>query len=147
MRAAAAILLASASLACVDRRVMDVPLDEYAFEYGFVVLLDEDGNATRVSSPFGIAEGALTFGTLPAYELDSGEEEMLLVGLPQGSLRGAASLFDETRAGRMELLALGPTELPFYVKEPESGDYLVIDLPADAQVLRGDFESSLAVDV
>ena len=100
----AAILLAGACAACVEHRVLEVPIDDYAFEYGFMVIRDEDGTTTKISPPFGVTNGALTFGSLPAYDLEEREQEMLLIGLPEGTLREIMPLFDEERAERLELL-------------------------------------------
>jgi hypothetical protein len=141
MRLAVAAALAAASFACVDRRVIDVPLDAYAFEYGFVVLLDEEGAVTRVSQPFGVEDGALTFGALPAYDLEPEEREILLLGLPAGAVASAVADFDPARANEIELTDVIPGVLPFYVNDTSA---LVIELPQGTRALRGEFEGGLA---
>lgn len=143
MRAALALLAASVSAACVDRRVIDVPVDDQSFEYGFMVLRDEQGSVTRVSAPFGVAEGALTFGSLPAFDLSPDEAEMLLVMLPAGAVRASAPAFDELRAATLELLVTPPPEVPWYERTLLSGELLTVQLPSGARALRSDLDGTL----
>ncbi len=140
MRRAACVLLACVSVSCVDRRVIDVPVDDYAFEYGFVVVRDGGGATTRTSAPFGVRDGVVTFGALPAYHLEPTEESLLLVTFPEGAVRTAVTVFDASRASELELIPL-LADLPFYESKD---DFLSIALPAGTRAFQGDLGEPLS---
>lgn len=78
------------------RDVVDVSLEGQDFEYGFAILFDPVGQAIRVSPPFGIRSGRLTFGNLPTFPLED-EQHLLLITLPAGVLSDAVPAFDMSR--------------------------------------------------
>lgn len=122
--------LALFAAACADSRIIDVSLEGYQFEYGFVVLLDPTGEPTRVSPPFGIRQGEVTFGSLPVYSLEQ-EDRFLLITLSEGQLAASVPHFDPARRDDLRLDPAPQSDLPNY-EQTQEGQFLVVSIPAGA---------------
>src|SRR5262245_7538650 len=90
-------VLAFALVGCASSERSRVEIEGLDLDYGFLVIIDDQGNVTRVIPPFGVAGGELSFGALPAITLVGNEEKFVLVGLEKLSLQKTFQGFEPAR--------------------------------------------------
>lgn len=109
------------------------PLSDVEFDYGFVVTFGEAGGPKRVSRAFGVADGRVVFGEVPALELEEEERRFIFVALKKGVIHPA---FVPARAAEIEGLLEAPP--PGLVVEPSAANGRLtgkLRLPDDATLL------------
>ena len=134
----ACVVLAS----CSEREVVRFDLSATGFDYGFLVLLDAGGVPLRVSDGFGVVDGAVSFGSLPAFELEAGEAAAQFVGVASADLNRAVSAFDPQRA---EAITLAVGRPPVAPSIDRGGTIATLAVPATSTVLDVDLDGGGAL--
>src|SRR5262245_15768990 len=88
-------LLGAIALAIGCQKELTIEIGNVDFDYGFAVIYPEEGPPTRVTPPFGVADGRITFGEPPAILLENEEKRFVFVALRASDL---PSSFEISRA-------------------------------------------------
>ena len=99
--------------ACDKGQIVAVDLRDLSAEVAVVLTLDVSGDAVRLSSPFGLNEGRLTFGEPPDWELEDSEQTMVVVAVDESALTELYGDFAR-RAGRPEIRRAPPPAAPSF---------------------------------
>lgn len=114
------------------------PLSSVEFDYGFVVTFGEAGGPKRVSPAFGVADGRVTFGEIPALPLEDGESRFVFVALDRSRIHPA---FVPSRAAEIEgLLEPPPSQLAVEPSATSGRLTGKVALPDDAELLTSALE-------
>jgi hypothetical protein len=127
-------LLSTALLGCTKHDLVTIDLSDRLDVVAFVVVLDEGGLPLRVTRPFGVTNGEVSFGERAQLELVEGEASAVLVEIEHAELAIARPDYVRSRAEEIGVEVRPPPEPPLLddrdAEEPlESGP-----LPANAAI-------------
>ena len=142
--ATGALLLLAAALAqgCTDRAKLELDLTGATFDYGWAVLQDAAGAATRSTEVFGLAGGAIAFGSLPQLELTPEERSILVIGIARADLERDLPSFDAARASEIRVGEAQSCAGGAYASDGRSA---TVSIPPGAQVLGGSLDGPLVL--
>lgn len=138
-RVAASFALAAAgwaAIACAGSETSNVELLGLNLDYGFLVILDGDGNPTRLTAPFGIEGDRLIFGSLPVITFVGGESSFVLVGFDDTDAAASAGGFQRERASEITAVLKAPPNIP-QREEKAAGGVLTRGLPEGTKLFSG----------
>jgi hypothetical protein len=107
---ATALAISAAAIAgCTKRDVTTIDLSDRGSEIAFVALLDELDRAVRVTQPFGVEQGVLSFGERPQLQLNADEAAAVLIELDRAAFMARHPDFVAARAPELRVaLAVPP---------------------------------------